>query len=61
MARVSYHRLIRRDLRSALDYYEAEGVEKLADRFFADAEATIHSVERNPLGHHLSDGVLRRA
>lgn len=36
MARVIYHRLIRRDLRSALDYYEAEGAAKLADRCFAD-------------------------
>lgn len=61
MARIIYHRLIRRDLQSALDYYEAEGTAKLADRFFADVEATIRSIEQNPLGHHFSDGGLRRA
>lgn len=61
MPRIIYHRLIHRDLRSALDYYEAEGAAKLADRFFADVEATIVAIEQNPTGHHFSDGGLRRA
>ena len=61
MARIIYHRLIQRDLRSALEYYEAEGTAKLADRFFADVEATIRDIERNPAGHHFSDGGLRKA
>ena len=56
MARVIYHRLIRWDLRSALNYYEAEGTTQLADRFFADVEATIRAIEQNPTGHHFSDG-----
>src|SRR6478735_3952299 len=61
MARIIYHRLVQRDLGSALDYYDAEGAAKLADRFFADVEATILTIEQNPASHHFSDGGLRRA
>lgn len=57
---VAYHRLISKDLRSALAYYEAEGGTKLADRFFEEAENAIRSILDQPTGHHFSDGGLRR-
>ena len=57
---VVYHRLISRDLRSALAHYEAEGGSKLADRFFEEVEDTIRSLIQHPTGHHFSDGGLRR-
>lgn len=58
---VIYHRLINRDLRTALDYYESEGGLKLGDRFFEDVERTVTKIEANPKGFHFSDGGLRRA
>lgn len=61
MPSVTYHRLLNRDLRSALDYYEREGGTLLADRFFAEVEETIKSVENFPERNHFSDGGLRRA
>jgi len=50
---VIYHRLVVRDLRVALDYYELEGGTKLADRFFA-------KIISQPTGQHFSDGGYRR-
>ncbi len=41
---VIFHRLIQKDLREALDYYETEGGSKLADRFFEEAEAALDRV-----------------
>lgn len=58
---VIYHRLIRKDLREALDYYEAEGGTKLGDRFFDEAEAIVARVLRNPKGFHFQEKDLRRA
>lgn len=58
---VIFHRLINKDLRIALEWYESEGGETLADRFFADAEDTVEKISRNPQGFHFSDGGLRRA
>ena len=60
MPQVIYHRLIDRDIRCALDYYESEGGSRLADRFFADVQATVGAIEQNPTSHHFSDGGLRR-
>jgi len=34
---VLFHRLIKKDLRTALAYYDAAGGEKLGDRFFASS------------------------
>ena len=59
--RVIYHRLINKDLRIALDWYESEGGIALGDRFFAEAELTVKLIESNPKGFHFSDGGLRRA
>ncbi len=59
--KIIFHRLIQRDIHSALDYYEREGGCILGDRFFAEVEATIIRIEQNPKGHHFSSGGLRRA
>jgi hypothetical protein len=45
---VRYHRLIKKDLRAALAYYDSAGGEKLGDRFFQEVENTIEDVLRNP-------------
>jgi plasmid stabilization system protein ParE len=56
-----FHRLIKKDLRSALEYYDSEGGALLGDRFFEDVESTIAKVEDNPERfHHVAEG-LRRA
>ena len=60
MRQLIYHRLVQRDLQTALDYYDDEGGCKLGDRFFADVEAAIEAVDKNPQGHHFSEGGLRR-
>ena len=36
MPQLIYHRLIQRDLHSALDHYDGEGGTKLGDRFFIE-------------------------
>ncbi|WP_367873600.1 hypothetical protein [Luteolibacter sp. Populi] len=59
--KVIYHRGIKRDLRSALTFYEQEGGGKLEDRFFAEAEETVASVLRNPQRYHYIARDLRRA
>lgn len=58
---VIYHRLINHDLRTALDYYESEGGEKLADRFFEDVEAAVERIVENPKLSHFVEGNLRRS
>jgi plasmid stabilization system protein ParE len=57
---VIYHRLVVRDLRVALDYYELEGGSKLADRFFVEVEECVARIISHPTGHHFSDGGYRR-
>lgn len=61
MLQVIYHRLIQRDIHLALDYYDVEGGRTLGDRFFYEVESAMKSIEKNPKGHHFSDGGLRRA
>ena len=47
---------------AALAYYDAEGGEKLGDRFFQDAEDTAARVIANPRGfHYIEEGYRRRA
>jgi plasmid stabilization system protein ParE len=57
---VIYHRLVVRDLRVALDYYELEGGTKLADRFFAEVEEAVVKIISQPTGQHFPDGGYRR-
>ena len=58
---VIYHKQIKKDLRTALSYYDAEGGRKLGDRFFGDVEAVAAKVIENPQAFHLATGGLRRA
>ena len=58
---VTFHRLIPRDLRAALTYYEREGGTVLGDRFFGEVEQCVVSIRNRPEGHHFSDGGYRRA
>lgn len=58
---VAFHRLIPRDLRRALEYYESEGGPALGDRFFCAVERCIEGIRERPEGHHFSDGGFRRA
>jgi hypothetical protein len=57
---IIYHRGIKRDLRSALAFYDTEGGRKLGDRFFAEAEGAVASVLENPKRFHWIDDGLRR-
>lgn len=57
---VFYHRLVVRDLRVALNYYELEGGIKLADRFFAEVEEGVAKIISQPTAQHFSDGGYRR-
>jgi plasmid stabilization system protein ParE len=57
---VIFHKLIKKDLRAALTYYDSEGGAKLGDRFFDDVEATITRVVQNPKHFHFADDGLRR-
>jgi hypothetical protein len=58
---IVYHQQIRRDLRAALAYYDAEGGRRLGDRFFDEVEATVARVNENPQGYHFAADGLRRA
>lgn len=49
---VIYHRLINKDLRIALGWYESEGGLALGDRFFEEAEQTVNQRDRSE-----SDGI----
>lgn len=59
--RIIYHQQIKRDLRIALAFYDAEGGSKLGDRFFDEVECAVAQVTRNPQGFHFADDGLRRA
>ena len=58
---LNFHRLVQDDLEKVLDYYEREGGSKLADRFFAELEAVLGEIDRNPAGFHFAAPALRRA
>lgn len=59
--RIIFHQQIKRDLRAALAFYDAEGGSKLGDRFFEEVESIITDVTRNPTMFHFVDDGLRRA
>ncbi len=59
--RVIFHRQVKRDLRAALAFYDAEGGSGLGDRFFSEVEATVANVTQSPRGFHYVDNGLRRA
>jgi len=59
--RAIFHRLVSKDLKAALGYYESEGGPKLGDRFFDDVEKTVARVAKNPQAFHFMEtGRFRR-
>jgi mRNA-degrading endonuclease RelE of RelBE toxin-antitoxin system len=61
MYQVIYHRLVQKDIHSALDYYDREGGSKLGDQFFFGNSVSGYRYRKEPLRHHFSDGELRRS
>ena len=61
MAELSFHPLVQKDLRRILEHYGNEGGQRLADRFFAEAEETIEQIEKVPERFHFLDEIHRRA
>ncbi len=57
---VIYHRRVQKDLRAALAFYDAEGGNRLADRFFDEAEGAVQKAAANPERFHFVDDGLRR-
>jgi plasmid stabilization system protein ParE len=55
------HRLLHRDLRSVLAYYEGEVGPELAQRFYAEFEQLLAEVAANPRRFHPVSATLRRA
>jgi hypothetical protein len=47
-----FHRLVQKDLRAVLGYYEDEGGIPLADRFFAELDALVAGIAREPRRLH---------
>lgn len=58
---VIFHRLVQKDLRAVLRYYEEEGGPLLADRFFAELERLVGQIASEPRKFHHSAEGLRRA
>jgi plasmid stabilization system protein ParE len=58
---IVFHRLVQRDLRAALAYYDEAGGSKLGDRFFADVEALVQKIQENPRRYHFFSAQFRRA
>ncbi|MGA2864953.1 MAG: type II toxin-antitoxin system RelE/ParE family toxin [Verrucomicrobiota bacterium] len=58
---LTFHRLIRKDLRSVLAYYEEAVGPELARRFYQEFEELVAAIERNPRRFHLVATMLRRA
>jgi len=56
-----FHRLVQKDLRTALRYYEEESGAALADRFFAELDGLVAEIGRHPTKFHLVSQELRRA
>lgn len=61
MSYLSIHPLVQRDLRQILDHYSIEGGEKLADKFFAEAELMVEKICDDPERYHYIDESYRRA
>lgn len=55
-----FHRLVQRDLRVVLQYYE-EGGALLADRFFTELELLVSEIHQSPNKFHKISHDIRRA
>ena len=58
---LTFHRLIKVDLRRVLSHYEEEVGPELSKRFYQEFEAMALQIERNPRRFHLVSDVMRRA
>ena len=56
-----FHKLVQRDLRVVLRYYEEEGGPQLADRFFVELGSLVRDVESTPEKFHEVKNGLKRA
>lgn len=56
-----FHKLVQRDLRIVLRYYEEEVGVELADQFFDELHRLVREVEQNPTKFHLIHDEIRRA
>ena len=56
-----FHRLVQKDLRAVLRYYEEESGVALADRFFAELDGLVAEMGLHPKKFHLVSQELRRA
>ena len=56
-----FHRLVQKDVRAVLRYYEEEGGAPLADRFFSELDTLVGEVAREPRRFHPAPHGLRRA
>ena len=56
-----FHRLIEKDLRSVMSYYEQEVGPELSKRFYDEFERVVEAVVENPQRFHVVSGSLRRA
>lgn len=56
-----FHRLVQKDLRAVLRYYEEEGGIPLADRFFAELDTVVGQIASEPRKFHFVAPELRRA
>lgn len=55
-----FHKLVQRDLRIVLRYYEEEAGVELADQFFDELERLVREIEQNPTKfHRIHDGIRR--
>ena len=62
MAKLSFNRLVQRDLSNILDYYEREtGARKLGERFFKEFRRLIERITDNPSRFGLHREGTRRA
>ncbi|MEI6536691.1 MAG: type II toxin-antitoxin system RelE/ParE family toxin [Verrucomicrobiaceae bacterium] len=59
--RVRFHRLVQRDVDSALNHYAQEAGEQIAEAFFGAFEEIVGRALENPLRFHPWDSRLRRA
>ena len=58
---IIFHRLVSRDVRDAMKYYEEASGPRLADDFYDEFMALIHVAADQPERFHLDASGLRRA
>lgn len=59
--RLIFHRLVQKDLRGILNYYEDAAGPVLASRFYKEFEQLVDSISQYPGRFHSVSPILRRA